>query len=382
MILRKRSHRNLFLLDNQHLAKLWSWRLQVSEPALSLNSGLHLQECWLTVAHSWQSAYALRSHHSLELTVIDLSPTIFDLYPCQCLSDTACHFGICFMFSSRPLPSSVFIYLDTHLSLAETIFLDICQSSSNSLIALLFWVKANFPTRFTKSFWTFSSVTQCVRLLATPWIAARQAYLSITDSRSLLKLMSIKTMMPSRNLILCRPLLLLPPIHPSIRVFSNESTLSMRCPKYWSFSFSISPSNEHPGLISFTMDCWISLQSKRLSRVFSNSTVQKHQFFGTQLSSTVQLSHPYMTTGKTLALTRWTFVDKVMSLLFNMLSRLVITFLPRSKCLLISWLQSPSAVIFGAPQNKVWHCFHCFPIYLPRSDETRCHDLSFLNVEL
>ena len=122
---------------------------------------------------------------------------------------------------------------------------------------------------------------------------------------------------------------------------------------------------------------WNSLQSKGPSRVFSNTTVQKHQFFGTFFI--VQLSHPYMNTGKTIALNRWTFVDKVMSLLFNMLSSLVITFLPRSKHLLISWLHSPSVVIFGAPQNKVCHCF---PIYFPWSDGTRCHDLSFLNVEL
>jgi len=126
---------------------------------------------------------------------------------------------------------------------------------------------------------------------------------------------------------------------------------------------------------------WISLQSKGISRVFSNTAVQKHQFFGAQLSSPSN-SSPYMTTGKTIALTRQTFVGKVTSLLFNMLSRLVITFLSRSKRLLISWLQSPSAVILEPPQNKVWHCFHCFPIYFPWSDGTRCHDLCFLNVEL
>ena len=131
---------------------------------------------------------------------------------------------------------------------------------------------------------------------------------------------------------------------------------------------------------------WISLQSKglsRLSRVFSNAKVQKHQFF-LQCSAffRVQFSHPYITTGKTIALTRWTFVGKVMSLLFNMLSRLVIAFLPRSKGLLISWLQSPSAVILEPPQNKVRNCFHCFSIYFPWSDGTRCHDLRFLNVQL
>ena len=151
--------------------------------------------------------------------------------------------------------------------------------------------------------------------------------------------------MPSSHLILCRPLLLLPPSPPSIRVFSNESTLLMRWPKYWSFRFSISPSNEHPGLISFRMD-WLDLLAvqgtlKKLLQHHSSkaSILQCSAFF------TVQLSHPYMTTGKTIALNRWTYVGKVMSLLFNVLSRLVITFHPRSKCLLISWLQSPSAVI-------------------------------------
>ena len=158
--------------------------------------------------------------------------------------------------------------------------------------------------------------------------------------------------MPSSHLILCHPLLLLSPIPPSIRVFSNESTLCMRWPKYWSFNFSISPSNEHPGLISFRMD-WLDLLAVQgISRVFSNTTIQKHQFSGAQLSSQ-SLSHPYMTTGKTIALTRRTFVGKVMSLLLNMLSRLVITFLPRSKRLLISWLQSPSAVILEPPKYKV-----------------------------
>ena len=230
----------------------------------------------------------------------------------------------------------------------------------------------------------FSSVESLhrVRLFATPWIAARQASLSITNSRSSLKLMSIESLMPSSHLILYRPLLLLPPIPPSIRVFCNESTLRMRCPKYWSFSFSISPSKEHPGLISFRMD-WLDLLAvqgtlKSLLQHHSPkaSILQCSAFF------TVQLSYPYMTTGKTIALTRRTFVGKVMSLLLNMLSRLVITFLPRSKCLLISWMQLPSAVILEPPpKKKVWHCFHCFPIYFPWSDGTRCHDLSFLNVE-
>ena len=158
--------------------------------------------------------------------------------------------------------------------------------------------------------------------------------------------------MPSSHLILCLPLLLLPPIPPSIRVFSNESTLRIRWPKYWSFSFSISPSNEHPGLISFRMD-WLDLLAGQgilkslLQHYSSKSSILQHSAF-----FTVQLSYPYMTTGKTIALIRRTFVGKVMSLLFNMLFRWVITFLPRSKHLLISWLQSPSAVILEPPKIK------------------------------
>ena len=184
-----------------------------------------------------------------------------------------------------------------------------------------------------------------VWLFATPWIAARQASLSIINSQSLLKLMSIKWMMPSSHLILCHPLFLLPPILPSIRVFSNESALCRRWPKYWSFSFSISPSNEHPGLISFRMD-WLDLHAVQgtLKSLLQHHT-SKASILQCSAFFTVQLSLPYMTTGKTIALTRRTLVGKVMSLLFNMLPRLVITFLPRSKHLLISWLQSPSAVI-------------------------------------
>ena len=164
--------------------------------------------------------------------------------------------------------------------------------------------------------------------------------------------MSIESVMPSNHLILCRPILLLPSIFPSIRVFSNESALCIRWPKDWSFSFSTSPSNEHPGLISFRMG-WLDLLAvqgtlKSLLQHHSSKTSILHcsAFF------TVQLSHLYITTGKTIALTRWTFVDKVMSLPFNMLSRLIITFLPRSKCLLISWLQSPSAVILEPRKIK------------------------------
>ena len=192
----------------------------------------------------------------------------------------------------------------------------------------------------------------CVRLFATPWIAAHQASLSITNSQSTPKLMSIESVMPSSHLILCRPLSLLPPTPPSIRVFSNESTLHMRWPKYWSYSFSISSSNEHPGLISFRRD-WLDLLAVQgmlkslLQHHSSKASILWHSAF-----FTVQLSHPYMTTGKTIALTRRTFVDKVMSLLLNILSRLVITFVPRSKHLLISWLQSPSAVILEPPKIK------------------------------
>ena len=161
--------------------------------------------------------------------------------------------------------------------------------------------------------------------------------------------MSIKLVMPSNHLILCRRLLLLPPVPPSIRVFSNESTLLMRWPKYWSFSFCIILSNEHPELLSFRMD-WLDLFAVQgtlkslLQHHSSKASILQHSAF-----FTVQLLHPYMTTGKTIALTRWTFAGKVMSLLLNMLSRLVITFLPRSKRLLISWLQSPSAVILEPP---------------------------------
>ena len=175
--------------------------------------------------------------------------------------------------------------------------------------------------------------------------------------------MSINPVMSSSHLILCHPLLLLPSIFPSIRVFSNESVLHIRWPKYRSFSFSLSPSNEYSGLISFRMD-WLDLLAvqgtlKSLLQHHSSkaSILQPSAFF------IVQISYPFITTGKTIALTRWTFVDKVMSLLFNMLSRLVIAFLPRIKHLLISWLQLPSAVILE-PLKIVCHRFHCFPMYL------------------
>ena len=186
----------------------------------------------------------------------------------------------------------------------------------------------------------FNSVTQSCPTLCDPMNCSTPGLPVITNSQSSLRLTSIESVMPS--------LLLLPLIPASIRVFSNESTLCMRWPKYWSFSFSISPSKEIPGLISFRMD-WLDLLAlqgtlKSLLQHHSSkaSILRRSAFF------TVQLSHPYMTTGKTIALTRRTFADKVMSLLLNMLSRLVITFLPRSKCLLISWLHSPSAVILEA----------------------------------
>ena len=191
-----------------------------------------------------------------------------------------------------------------------------------------------------------------VRLSAAPWLAARQASLCITNSWRLLKLMSIELVMPSNHLILCHPLLLLPSIFPSIRVLSNESTLHIRWPKYWSFSFNISPSNEYSGLISFKMD-WLDLFAVQgtlkslLQHHGSKASVLWHSVF-----FIVQLSHPYMTTGKTIALTRWTFVDKVMSLLYNMLFRLVITFLPRIKCL--NFMVAVTICSdFGAPKNSL-----------------------------
>ena len=219
----------------------------------------------------------------------------------------------------------------------------------------------------------FTSVTQSCPTLcdpmnhSTPGLPVHQQCLEFTQTHVHWVGDAIQ---PSHPLVSPSPL---PPIPPSIRVFANELTVRIRWPKYWSFNFSISTSSEHPGLISFSMD-WLDLAVQGTLKSF----LQHHRsaFF------VVQLSHPYMTTGKTVALTRWTFVGKVMSLLFKMLSTLVMIFLPRSKCLLISWLQSPTAVILEPPQNKVWHCFHCFRIYLPWSDGTGCHDLSFLNVEL
>ena len=214
---------------------------------------------------------------------------------------------------------------------------------------------ARWPNqRSLKHIAPFSSVQSLSHawFFATPWTAAHQAFLSITNFQSLPKLMSIELVMPSNHLILCHPLILLPSIFPSIRVISNEPALRIRWPKYWSFSFSISPSNEHSGLISFRMD-WLGLLAVQgtLKSLFqhhsSKASILWHSAF-----FTFQLSHPYMTTGKTIALFRWTFIGKVMSLLFNMLSRLVVPFLQRSKRLLISWLQSPSAVILEPRKIK------------------------------
>ena len=190
-----------------------------------------------------------------------------------------------------------------------------------------------------------------VQLFATPWTAIRQASLSITNHWSPPKPISVESVMPCNHLILCHPLLLLPTVFPE-SVFSKESALHIRWPKYWSFSFSNSNSNEYSGLISFRMD-WMDLLTVQgtLKNLFqqhsSKASVLQHSVF-----FIVQLLHTYLTTGKTIALTKWTFIDKVMSLLFNTLSRLVITFLPRSKHLLISWLQSPSAVILETGKIK------------------------------
>ena len=215
------------------------------------------------------------------------------------------------------------------------------------------WIASILPSIFWIAHSQFSSLQSFsyVQLFVTPWTAAQQASLSITNSQSLLKLMSIESVMPSNHLILCRPLLL-PSIFPSIRVFSYKSVLCIRWPKIWNFSFSISPCNEYSGLISFRMD-WLDLLAVQgtlkslLQHHSSKAPILWHSAF-----YIVQLSHPCMTAGKTIALTRQTFVGKVMSLLFNMLSRLVIAFLPRSKYLLISWLQLPSVVILESKKIK------------------------------
>ena len=221
----------------------------------------------------------------------------------------------------------------------------------------------------------------CVWLFATPWTAAHWASLSFTISRSLLKLMSIETVMPFNHLILCHPLLRLPSIFPSIKVFSNKSALQIRWPNYWSFNFSIRPSTEYSELISFRID-WFdflavqgSLKSHLQHQSLKASVLWCSAFF------IVQLSHLYMATGKTIALTIWSFVGKVMSLLFNILSKFVIALLPRSKHLLISWLQSSYAMILEPRKIKsvtvsIVSLSICHDMMGPK-----CHDLSFLNVE-
>ena len=207
------------------------------------------------------------------------------------------------------------------------------------------------------------SLVQTLRsvwLFVTPRTAPRQA---ITNSWSSPKLMSIKSVMPSNHLILCCPLLLLPSIFPRIRVFSNKSALHIRWPKYWNFSFNISLSNEHSGLISFRMD-WLDLLAvQRTLKSLLQHHTSKASILPPSAFFIVQLSHPYMTTGKIIALNRQTFVDKVISLLFNMLSKLVIAFLPRSKHLLKSWLQSPSAVIVEPKKKKIQPTFPLFPLF-------------------
>ena len=203
----------------------------------------------------------------------------------------------------------------------------------------------------------------CARLFATPWTAACQPSCPSPSPR-VCSVMSIESVMLSNHLIFCCPFLLLPSIFPSIRIFSSQSVLHIRWPKYWSFSFSISPSNEYSRLISFRID-WLDLFAVQGTL---RSLLQHHSSKASILWCSaffiVQLSHPYMTTGKTMALTTRTFVGRVMSLLFNILSRFIITFLPRSKCFLTSWLQSPSAVILEPKKIKVSLCFHCFAIYL------------------
>ena len=202
-----------------------------------------------------------------------------------------------------------------------------------------------------------------VRLFATPWTAAHQASLSVTIFWSLLKIMSIESVMPSNYLTLCCPLLLLPSIFPQIRVFPNESTHYIRWPKYWSFSLSISPSNEYSGLLSFRVNWFDILAVQETLKSLLQHHSSKASILQCSALFMVQLSHLCMTTGKTTALTIWTFFGKVMSLLSNMLSRFVIAFLPRSKHLFMGAVTICSD--FGAQENKICHCFHCFSIYLP-----------------
>ena len=217
-----------------------------------------------------------------------------------------------------------------------------------------------------------------VQLLSSGWLRSHGLQPPCpSPTPEFTKLTSIESVMPSNHLTLCRSLLLLASIFPSIRVFSNESVLRIRWPKYWIFSFNISPPNEYLGLISLRID-WFDLLAVQETL---KSLLQHHSSKASILRCSVQLTHSHMTTGNAIALTRQTFDGKVMSLHFNMLSRMVIAFLPRSKHLLISWLQSPSALILEPKKIKSVTVFHCFPVYLPLSDGAGCHDLRFLNVE-
>ena len=250
-----------------------------------------------------------------------------------------------------------------------------------SLIFIIRELHIKTTVRYHLTLTRISSVQSLshVWLFVTPRTAACQASLSITNSWNLLKLMSIRSMMPSNHLILCHPLLLLPSIFPSNRVFSNKSVLCIGLPKCWSFSFSISPSNEYSGLICFRI-YWFDLFTVQgtlrslLQHHSSKASIFQHSAF-----FMVQLSHPHITTRKTRALTIWTFVSKVISLLFNMLSRLFIAFLPRSKHHWTSWLQSPSAVILESKESL--SLFPLFPHLFAWSDGNGCHYLSFPNVE-
>ena len=230
--------------------------------------------------------------------------------------------------------------------------------------------------------WRFSSVqfSRSVQLFATPWTAAHQPSLFITNSWSLLKFMSIESVMPSNHPILCCPILFQPSIFHSIRVFSSESVLCIRWPKYWSFTSA--------SVLAMNIQDWFPLRMDRLDLLAVQGTLKsllqhhssKVSIFWHSPHFTVQLLYPYMTTGKTISLTRWTFVSKVQSLLFNMLSRLVISFLLRCKSL--NFIAAVTICSDSEDQeNNVSHCSHCFPIYLSWSDGTRCHDLSFLNAE-
>ena len=245
---------------------------------------------------------------------------------------------------------------------------------------LSLWSNSHIHTwQLEKPFVIVVQSLRCVQLFAIPWTAAHQAFLSFTISQHLLKFMSIGLVMPFNHLILCCPLLLLS-IFPSIRFFASELAFCIRWPKYCSFSFSISPSNEYSGLIFLRIDCFDLFAVQGTLKSLLQHHVSKASILLCSAFFIVQLSHAYMTTGKAIALTIWTFVNRVLPLLFNTLSRFIIAFLPRSKHLLISWPQSPSTAILE-PKKIRCHCFHFFPIYLPWVDGTGCHDLRFLNAE-